>query len=604
LRRSRGTNDGSDPPNGLDAALTPGWQARPRFATAIRALALCGPAAVSVAVVFLSTRLVGPPGGSRVSYIAWWAGLSVAATAALLVAGRLSRKLLPLAALMRLSLVFPDSAPSRFRTALRTGTVATLEERLAAARRGETERTPVAAAQLLLELVAHLDDHDPLTRGHSERVRGYAQSIGRELGLDRRELDLLNWAALLHDVGKLEVPHEILAKPGKPTDEEWEILRAHPAFGAQLAAPLREWLGAWSAAIDQHHERWDGTGYPDGLAADEISLAGRIVAVADVFDVITSPRSYKRQSSVVEARKELSRCAGTQFDPDVVRAFLAISVRQSRLAAPLAWVAHAGMLTRLPVTQAGSLSAGAAAAAAVAVGVGAGAPVHAQPASAKQTPAIHVAAARPVAPKLAGQVSYRPPAELPDANRKTAHPRPHRATPPPPKETPAPPPHVAKAPAASPTPAVASQPPVTQPSAHRHSAESPTRPAAAAAEPQPAIAPPKPLPDPVGVPAAGPPAAPALADTVTTTVDDVTAGVASAVENVTTLVTPPPPAAPPAPPAAPPEPAPDPSTPPAEPAPPDPAPQEPSPPPDSQGSGSGGLLDGVLSLLDGLLGPR
>ena len=537
------------------------------------------------------------------SYIAWWAGLSVAATAALLVAGRLSRRLLPLAALMRLSLVFPDSAPSRFRTALRTGTVATLEERLAAARRGETERTPVAAAQLLLELVAHLDDHDPLTRGHSERVRGYAQSIGRELGLDRRELDLLNWAALLHDVGKLEVPHEILAKPGKPTEEEWEILRAHPAFGAELAAPLREWLGAWSAAIDQHHERWDGTGYPHGLAADEISLAGRIVAVADVFDVITSARSYTRPSSVVEARKELSRCAGTQFDPDVVRAFLAISVRQSRLAAPLAWVAHAGMLTRLPVTQAGSLSAGAAAAAAVAVGVGAGAPVHSQPASAKQTPAIHEAAARPVAPKLAGPVSYRPQAEPPDASRKTAHPRSHRATPPPPKETPASPPHVAKAPAPSSTAAAASQPPATQPSAPRHSAESPTRPAAVAAEPHPAIAPAKQLPDPVGAPAARPPVAPALADTVTTTVDNVTDGVASAVENVTTLVTLPPPAAPP-PPAVPPAPTADPSTPPAEPAPPDPAPQEPSPPPDSQASGSGGLLDGVLSLLDGLLGPR
>src|SRR4029079_16006149 len=126
---------------------------------------------------------------------------------------------------------------------------------------------------------------------------------GRELGLDARALDLLNWAALLHDVGKLEVPHRILAKPGKPTEEEWEILRTHPRSGAELAAPLREWLGPWSAAIEQHHERWDGTGYARRLAADEISLAGRIVAVADVFDVITSTRSYKRHSSIVDARK-------------------------------------------------------------------------------------------------------------------------------------------------------------------------------------------------------------------------------------------------------------------------------------------------------------
>ena len=352
MRGTTRRDDGSGPAIGLRAMAPPTWHARPRAATAIRLLALCGPVGVSVAVVYLASRLAGPPDGSRASYLAWWASLSVAATVSLVAAGRLSRRLLPLVALMRLSLVFPDSAPSRFRTALRTGTVATLEERLAAARRGETTRTPVAAAQLLLELVAHLDEHDPLTRGHSERVRGYAQSIGRELGLDARALDLLNWAALLHDVGKLEVPHRILAKPGKPTEEEWEILRTHPRSGAELAAPLREWLGPWSAAIEQHHERWDGTGYPLGLAADEISLAGRIVAVADVFDVITSTRSYKRHSSIVDARKELFRCAGTQLDPEIVRAFLAISVRQSRLAAPVAWLAHAGMIARLPVTQA------------------------------------------------------------------------------------------------------------------------------------------------------------------------------------------------------------------------------------------------------------
>ena len=325
-----------------------------------------------MAVVFLAARTARPPDGSRASYVAWWVALSGAATVSLVAAGRLSRRLLPLAALMRLSLVFPDSAPSRFRTALRTGTVATLGERLTATRQGDTHRTPIGPAQLLLELVAHLDEHDPLTRGHSERVRGYAQSIGRELGLDSRELDLLNWAALLHDIGKLAVPHEILASPRRPTEDEWEILRTHPTSGAELAAPLQEWLGAWSTAIEQHHEQWGGTGYPLGLAGSEISLAGRIVAVADVFDVITSARSYKRQSSVVEARKELLRCAGTQFDPAVVRAFLAISVRQSRLAAPLAWLAHVGMLARLPVTQAGGLSAGAAAAAAVAAGVGRG----------------------------------------------------------------------------------------------------------------------------------------------------------------------------------------------------------------------------------------
>ena len=350
MRRTTDANDGSGTATGPVGTTRPAWRARPGLATAIRLLALCGPVAISVAVVFLAARTAGPPDGSRASYVAWGVALSGAATVSLVAAGRLSRRLLPLAALMRLSLVFPDSAPSRFRTALRTGTVAMLEERLTATRRGETHRTPIGPAQLLLELVAHLDEHDPLTRGHSERVRGYAQSIGRELGLDSRELDLLNWAALLHDIGKLEVPHEILASPGRPTEDEWEILRTHPTSGAELAAPLREWLGAWSAAIEQHHEQWDGTcirwpGRQRDLAGGP-DRRGR-----ERFDGITSARSYKRQSSVVEARKELLRCAGTQFDPAVVRAFLAISVRQSRLAAPLAWLAHVGMLARLPVTR-------------------------------------------------------------------------------------------------------------------------------------------------------------------------------------------------------------------------------------------------------------
>jgi putative nucleotidyltransferase with HDIG domain len=300
--------------------------------------------------------------------VCWWVALSAAATLVLAAAGKLSRRLLPLATLMRLSLVFPDGAPSRFRLARRSGTVATLEERLGDARRGDTGRTPLEAAQLLLELIAHLDDHDRLTRGHSERVRAYAQSIGRELGLGRRELDLLNWAALLHDVGKLEVPHEVLTKSGRPTPEEWELLRRHPAIGAELAAPLRDWLGEWGDAIEQHHERWDGAGYPHGLAATEISLAGRIVAVADVYDVITSSRSYKPAGSAAAARQELARCAGTQFDPTVVRAFLTMSVRSRRVVTgPLSWLAHAPVLARIPLTPAAGLVSAAVVATGVAV---------------------------------------------------------------------------------------------------------------------------------------------------------------------------------------------------------------------------------------------
>ncbi len=325
-------------------------------------MAWCSPIAVSVAVVYVASRAVPPPEGHGMRYVEWWLALSASATVALVAAGRLVRRLLPLAALMRLSLVFPDGAPSRFRMALRSGTTATLEERLADARRLSAERTPAESAQLLL--VALLDVHDRLTRGHSERVRAYAQSIGRELGLARHELDLLNWAALLHDVGKLDVPHEILTKAGRPTDAEWDVIRGHPPAGARLAEPLREWLGEWGLAIEEHHERWDGKGYPRGLAGPEISLAGRIVAVADVYDVMTSSRSYRGAGSTAEARQELARCAGTQFDPMVVRAFLGISIRSRRIVSgPLAWLAQAPVLARIPLSPA----AGAASAAAVAV---------------------------------------------------------------------------------------------------------------------------------------------------------------------------------------------------------------------------------------------
>ena len=115
--------------------------------------------------------------------------------------------MLPLAALLKLSLLFPDRAPSRFQTAMKTGTVATMEERLAETRTGRAGETPAEAAERLLTLVAAIDAHDAVTRGHSERVRAYTRMIGEELKLSQRDLDLLNWAALLHDVGKLNVSH-------------------------------------------------------------------------------------------------------------------------------------------------------------------------------------------------------------------------------------------------------------------------------------------------------------------------------------------------------------------------------------------------------------
>src|SRR5439155_27298376 len=142
--------------------------------------------------------------------------------------------------------------------------------------------------------------------------------------------DRLRWASLLHDIGKLQVHSRILNKPGKLGAREWKAIHRHPEEGAKLAAPLAPWLGEWASTIEQHHERWDGAGYPYGLKGTEISLGARIVGAADAFEVMTANRPYKKAMSAGAARHELTRCAGAHFDPTVVRAFLNISLGRLR----------------------------------------------------------------------------------------------------------------------------------------------------------------------------------------------------------------------------------------------------------------------------------
>jgi hypothetical protein len=201
-------------------------------------------------------------------------------------------------------------------------------------------------------LAATLGNHDRLTRGHSERVRAYTNMIAQEMKLGAEEQDLLHWSALLHDIGKLEVPAEILNKSGRPDEAEWKILQGHPAAAAHYLEPLGDWLGEWRNAATEHHERWDGGGYPLGLRGEEITLAGRIVAVADAYDTITSVRSYKKAMSAADARAEIARCAGTQFDPAVVRSFLAVSVGDlRRVMGPVSWLAQLPILATAPTAS-------------------------------------------------------------------------------------------------------------------------------------------------------------------------------------------------------------------------------------------------------------
>jgi HD-GYP domain len=194
------------------------WSAHPWAARALRLAVVAVPILASVAFVQFLTSLTGVPTSSLWVFLGWWFGVSILASVVVSALYALTRRLLPLSGLLGLALVFPDEAPSRFRLALAAGTVESLQARLVRMREARRELDAQEAAEILLQLVAALDVHDHITRGHAERVRGDAASLGRQIGLPTDDLDRLNWSALLHDIGKLKVDAEILNKPGgRPT---------------------------------------------------------------------------------------------------------------------------------------------------------------------------------------------------------------------------------------------------------------------------------------------------------------------------------------------------------------------------------------------------
>jgi len=186
-----------------------------------------------------------------------------------------------------------------------------------------------AICQSLLGLANALEAKDPYTRGHSERVAALGRRIASSLGLAQSIVDTVGQAGLLHDIGKIGVPEAILQKPGSLSPEEWRIMRAHPVTGAQIVAPFEFFEGA-ARVIRHHHERWDGSGYPDGLARDDIPLEARIVAVADVFDALTSARSYRPALPRAAARAFLLQEAGHTLDETIVAALLGVLDTEER----------------------------------------------------------------------------------------------------------------------------------------------------------------------------------------------------------------------------------------------------------------------------------
>ena len=177
-----------------------------------------------------------------------------------------------------------------------------------------------ATVQVMSSLQTALEEKDIYTAGHTRRVTGYALGLGREINLSQEDMLILERASHFHDIGKLVIDLSCIQKPGKLTAEEWDLIKKHPEVGANIIEPF-SFARRERDIILHHHERIDGNGYPDGIGGDELEPLTRIVTIADSYDAMTSRRNYRRNLSEVEAVEELRRCAGTQFDPELVEVF-------------------------------------------------------------------------------------------------------------------------------------------------------------------------------------------------------------------------------------------------------------------------------------------
>ncbi len=193
-------------------------------------------------------------------------------------------------------------------------------------KRGGRRGTDETVHQVLLRVAA---EHDAELSDHVNDVADLVEAVGRELAMDEADLIEIRRAATLHDIGKIAIPDAILHAPRALTEDEWHYMRQHTIIGERIIAAAPELRGV-GKIVRSSHERFDGAGYPDGLAGTEIPIGARIVAVCDAFDAMTTTRAYRQARPVEAALAELERCAGAQFDPDVVAAFVATLAPEPR----------------------------------------------------------------------------------------------------------------------------------------------------------------------------------------------------------------------------------------------------------------------------------
>ncbi|WP_409016605.1 HD domain-containing phosphohydrolase [Anaerostipes caccae] len=188
----------------------------------------------------------------------------------------------------------------------------------------KTRQIETAYLQTMAALAHTIDAKDPDTNGHSRRVAGYTKQIAQSLGWSEQDSENAYFIALLHDIGKIGIPDAVLKKQNRLTDKEYELMKKHPAIGADILKDIKMLDGLSNGTL-YHHERFDGSGYPSGLKGDEIPLIARIISVADTYDAMTSTRCYRKGMGQETALAELKKQSGRQFDPKIVNQFLKIT---------------------------------------------------------------------------------------------------------------------------------------------------------------------------------------------------------------------------------------------------------------------------------------